>query len=700
MRFAKPMFHWIENPLLPGLCFALAGKVALDNFPVAPLLVYCLAVVVFLISGLFLLPIVAFKIPQIRLFRQTLSFCLYFIFGCLIVFLHQNDKKIPTHEAFVARIKEESGLTAKGKIRCLAEVVSIKQSTRWIKTEGSIILFFEGDPGVFANGKFVLINRPLAEMESPTIPGQFDAKTYFGRKGIHYQCFASRDDWRMLPGQQPDWLLSRALDARQFLETLLYKHLPTKDDASLVAGLLLGLKRNLDPDLKVAFSATGLSHILAVSGMHVGLILTFLTTLFGRVRSLPYGKYLFSGLLLVSLWFYALVTGLSPSVLRAVTIFSLLQMGTLMRKPNRPINMLCLGTIILFSLDPDIIYDVGYQLSFIAVWGIISFQKPINDWFSIKNKWLKWLWNATAVTLAATLATLPVTLYYFHQFPVYFLIANVVAVPVSTGIIYGTIGMIGAAIFPSLADLVGMGLHWAIWIFTQYVKMIHNWPYATIESVFFPGYFMVFLVLALILFQLWMQSKFTRYLNISLLIFNVFLLSFLGYNLYLWNRPPENYIIRTGTEWMLARVEGRKALLSLLAYDKPKADDSFEARALREGLHVLDIQTKANPGQAISTNPKRPDRKSFLVNEGGNQFLFLGHYLRCKPVKNQKVPLDYLVVWGVGKKTLANALLQFQPKEIWLNVAGNDEPSWRNDPLLTGYHFRNFRHLRFVKLKE
>lgn len=699
MRFAKPMFQWIENPLLPGLCFALSGKVALDFYPVDPLIIYSLAGVFFLFSGLFLLPALTLHLSsKIRLFRLVFSYVLYFFFGCLIVLLHPKDEIMPKHQAFVARITEESGITAKGKIRCLAKVVFIKQSTGWKKSDGSIILFFDGAPGTFGNGKQVLINRPLSEMESPTIPGQFDAKTYFGRKGIHYQCFASSDEWKMLPDQQPDWLLSRALFARQFLETLLYKHLPTKEDASLVAGLLLGLKRNLDPDLKVAFSATGLSHILAVSGMHVGLILTFLTSLFGRVRSLPFGKYLFSGLLLISLWFYALVTGLSPSVLRAVTIFSLLQMGTLLRKPNRPINMLCLGTLILFSLDPNIIYDVGYQLSFIAVWGIISFQRPINEWFTLKNKVLRWVWNAVAVTLAATLATLPITLYYFHQFPVYFLIANLFAVPVSTGIIYGTIGMLGVAFIPSIADLLGLCLHWTILVFTHCVKMIHNWPYATIESVFFPGYFMVFLIVALMLFQLWMQTKTNRYLNSSLLIFNVFLISFLAYNLYLWNRPTENYIIRTGTEWMIARVEGRKAVLSLLAYDRPKADDSFEARALREGLHVLDIQTRANPGREIAPNPTRPEKKSCLLNENGKRLLFLGHYLRCKPGNSPKTPVDYLVVWGVGKKTLANALIQFQPKEIWLNVAENDEISWRSDPALSGFHFRNFRHLRFVKL--
>lgn len=707
MKF-RNLLHWYENPLLPMVVMVGFGKVFQDQFNIGFWLVICLGAGISILGWGFQSASMALKIPIfIERIRQVLVWMAFFVMGLLMAQFHDKPSGTPVHEAFLARIKEPLGKTANGKIRCLALVEAAKSENSWQKSGGKVLLFLDGEEEDFENGTRLLINQSLKELESPSIPGQFDGKAYYGRQGIRYQNFVSESGSLILKDTKPDWLLGTALKVRKWFENQLLISLPAKEDAALLSGLLLGLKRQIDPDLKVAFSASGLSHVLAVSGLHVGLIYTFLVWVLGWLRSSKRGSILFSVLIVLALWFYALITGLSPSVLRAVTIFSILQMGDLFLKPKWPVNNLCLATLILFCFNPDIIYDVGFQLSFSAVYGIIAFQRPLAEWLPIRNKKLVYLWNSMAMTLAATLGTFPIVLYYFHQFPVYFLVANLLAVPLATGIIYGGIGMLAAAPFPALAKVIGCLLHYVIAFFIWLVKGISWLPYSTISSIFFPFWFLGLLFLALYFFQLWLKTGLQSRLHWSLGALNFFLGAFLVYNLYLWNRPGQRIIIRTGKEWMLAHVEGRSAKLCLLANNSEKTEQSFEAKALREGLHVLQVNTSSNQGLDLNSEglmergnqlPKSTNRKSILVREGGLDFLFLGSYLKIKPRLANPLDIDFLVVNSVGIKSLEKALTIFRPREIWVDWNPEMEAEWNGNSKFSEIPIRNFRKDRFVYL--
>lgn len=696
----KPIFHWRENPLLAFLVFAFAGKLGFDSliFPV-PFLIG-IGIILTTLSLAAYSKAISLKFSKpIGTARRLISYLIFFFVGASFAAFQHHPPQVLPHSSFVARIQEEFGPTTTGKIRCLANIESIKTKDGWQKMEGKVILFLDGKAGSFPNGTRLIVDKPLSEIEKPTIPGQFDAQAYFGRQGIRYQNFVPENGFRFVLPDKPNFLRFYALTFRGWLEDQFVRYLPERNDTYLMSGLLLGLRRNIDPELKVAFSAAGISHILAVSGMHVGLIFGFLQIVFGRLKTLKHGHIIFSVFVLSSLWFYALLTGLSPSVLRAVTIFSLFQLGDLVRKPSWPVNSLCLATLVLIAFDANIVYDVGYQLSFAAVYGIVSFQRPIQDLVRVKNPLLAYFWNGTALTLAATLATFPLILYYFHQFPVYFLLANLIAVPISNGLIYLGIGLLVVSPFPTLAQFVGSVIHWAIFIFVGFVKWISQLPYCTLQSIYFPLWFLAFLFLGLVFLQIWFKTELPFYLKSSLASLCIFQFAFLGYNYFLWNRPATNYIIRTKDEWMLAKVEGRSSHISRIGSGQAKSDQSFESKALREGLHVLEVQSSANEGFPISVHPKDSSRKSVLVRQSGKTFLFLRNFLRLPQHPDVEIAIDYLIAQSVGEKTIQNALNQFKPSEIWVDWSERQMENWKKSDKQLGIPMRNFRKNRFVGIR-
>lgn len=696
----RSLLHWDENPLLPLLVFATVGKIVFDHFHLQTLLVLGLGVALLVLAIGIQMAIRRSKNPQkIAPFRSILSCGLFLFMGTTVASLQSKPENIASHSAYTARIQEEFGPTASGKIRCLALIEKIKTDQGWEPISEKGILFLDGNPGDFANGTQLVVSKQLTDIETPTIPGQFDAKQYFGRQGIRFQQFIPKGQFQFLSEKKPQWLRSKALWTREWMATTIRNSMPEEGDAHLMSALLLGVKRNIDPELKVAFSAAGISHILAVSGMHVGLIFIFLLWTFSWLKSIKGGHYLFSITIISCLWFYALITGFSPSVLRAVTVFSILQAGELLRKPSWPINGLCLATVILFCFDSNLVYDVGYQLSFTAVYGIVSFQRPIQQLFWTKNKVLAYFWNGTALTLAATLGTFPLILYYFHQFPVYFIFANLIAVPLANFIIYGGIGLLVLSPFPAIGQWLGWIIHWLIALFTGFIKLICTLPFSTIQSIFFPIWFLGFLFAGLIFFQLWLRLEKEKMLRFGLLCLCTFLFSFLGYNLYLWKRAPSTYVIRTKNEWMLAGIQGRQASLVRLGSEEVKGDKSFETKALKEGLHVLDVQSFSNPGIDFSFDAKDSSRKSSLVFQSGKSFLFLGNYLKIKNKLDTKIQIDHLVAVSQGSKSIQKALAFFEPKEIWVDWSDQKEKEWRQSGQFASIQVRNFKRNRFQRIQ-
>jgi competence protein ComEC len=271
-------------------------------------------------------------------------------------------------------------------------------------------------------GDELFCNAYLIPIENRNNPGEFDAERYWAAKGITKMGFLTETDKSSAVNKQ-GFLLRWFNSLDQGLSALFEDNLKP-ESVGIAKALVLGDRDHLDAEALRSFGNSGAMHVLAVSGLHVGMILSMLIFFFSKFPKWI-SRYRAILLSVFIIWVYAFITGLSPSVLRAVVMFSLLSFAKLSGRQYSPMNVLFGSAFILLMYDYKMIFDLGFQLSYLAMVGIFTVYPKIRDMLYFKNKLLRWSWEGTSVSLAAQLFTFPLTLYCFHQFPNYFLLSNI-----------------------------------------------------------------------------------------------------------------------------------------------------------------------------------------------------------------------------------------------------------------------------------
>jgi competence protein ComEC len=223
---------------------------------------------------------------------------------------------------------------------------------------------------------------------------------------------------------------------------------------------------------------------LAVSGLHVGIIYQIVAWVFllGNKRKAK-NNWLFLVATIAVLWIYAFITGLSPSVLRAVTMFSVVVLAKVVARQSNIYNTLAVSAFILLLWNPYLLMQVGFQLSYIAVIGIVYLQPKFAQLWNVENRTGKFFWSMTCVSVAAQIATFPIGLLYFHQFPTYFWLSNFIVIPAATVILIGGIALLAFSWLDFIACLIGCGLKWFILVLNSLVFKIQEIPGALISGV-------------------------------------------------------------------------------------------------------------------------------------------------------------------------------------------------------------------------
>ncbi|TYA81458.1 ComEC/Rec2 family competence protein, partial [Seonamhaeicola marinus] len=197
----------------------------------------------------------------------------------------------------------------------------------------------------------------------------------------------------------------------------------------IINALFLGQRQNIDRAIYTNYTNAGAIHILAVSGLHVGIIFLILNFLFKPIERLKKGYLIKTIFLLTTLWGFAVIAGLSASVTRAVTMFSIVAIAVNLKRPTNVYNTLAISIFVILLFKPLFIFDVGFQLSFLAVFAIVAIEPMLNKLWKPKNKLLKIYWQTLTVTISAQFGIIPISLFYFHQFPGLFFISNLVIIP-------------------------------------------------------------------------------------------------------------------------------------------------------------------------------------------------------------------------------------------------------------------------------
>jgi competence protein ComEC len=380
----------------------------------------------------------------------------------------------------VVRIDEP--LTEKAKsYKAEGYVESVIHNDSVINSPGKILLYFSKNSvqPTLGYGDRILVNKNLQRIKNSGNPGAFDYQRYAAFQSIFHNVFLKEKDWVMLPGKNINHFKQFIFTSRENVLSILQKNIPAgKDELGIAEALLIGYTNDLDKDLVQAYSNTGVVHIIAISGMHLGLIYIMLVWIFSKLPVISKLKTMQVVLILSCLWMFALLTGGSASVLRSAVMFTFITLGKNLSKRTSIYNSLAASAFVMLCYNPYFLWDVGFQLSYLAVIGIILLQKPIYNWFYIKNKSVNEIWKLMAVALAAQVLTFPICIYYFHQFPNLFLITNITAVPVSSVILFAEIVLVAFSWIPTVAVYLGKIIGWMIWGMNWIILKVNGLSFA------------------------------------------------------------------------------------------------------------------------------------------------------------------------------------------------------------------------------
>ncbi|WP_298535976.1 ComEC/Rec2 family competence protein [uncultured Algibacter sp.] len=287
----------------------------------------------------------------------------------------------------------------------------------------------------------------------PLNPYQFDYKKHLEKEYIYQQLFIHQHALFKIDGKDKT-LLGIANNIRQYINKKLKPYNFQSNEIAIINALLLGQRQDITKTVYNSYTNAGAIHILAVSGLHVGIILLILNFIFKPLEQFRYGKLIKTIILVCFLWCFALIAGLSASVTRAVTMFSIVAIAMNINRPTNIYNTLAISILVILLFKPLFLFDVGFQLSYLAVFAIVTIDPYLYKLWQPKTWVLDKLWHTFTITLSAQFGILPISLYYFHQFPSLFFVSNLVIIPL-LGIILGLgILVITLAVFNILPPFV------------------------------------------------------------------------------------------------------------------------------------------------------------------------------------------------------------------------------------------------------
>lgn len=340
------------------------------------------------------------------------------------------------------------------------------------RAQGKLLVYIKHIDNTYSVGDVVLFHPTLHPIQNKNNPGEFDAEAYWKLRGITYMCFL-HDNAVEVIGYHAQF--TRFWDkSRSAIIQIINKYVD-EENRGLAIGLTLGDKSSLTTEEKTQFSNAGAMHVLAVSGMHVGILLLFIQWIFKQIRVLR-KRNVYLLLAIAILWCFAFLTGMSASVLRAVLMFSILAIGQIRGEKVFSLNSIFASALFLLIYNPLYLFDIGFQLSYLAVIGISLFFRPIAGIFTVRNKIIRYFWEGTALGFAAQIGTLPFTLYYFHQFPNYFILTNLGVLVMASAAMISVVILCLLFWIPYLNSLLGWVVDIIFSSFSNFIKWINELP--------------------------------------------------------------------------------------------------------------------------------------------------------------------------------------------------------------------------------
>ncbi|MFC0774571.1 ComEC/Rec2 family competence protein [Terrimonas alba] len=411
-------------------------------------------------------------------------------------------------DVVVATIEEPLAEKTKS-FKADATISSLIKNGGAVPVKGKTIIYFQKDSSIsrLKYGSQIIFRKSLQEIKNSGNPGGFDYKRYSLFHGMTHQVYLKAGEFVVLNEKKKQKWKEFIYASRENVLDILRSTIKGEKELGLAEALLIGYKDDLDKTLVQSYTNTGVVHIIAISGLHLGLIYWLLLLLLKPLQKQPYCKWLKPVIVISGLWLFSFLAGAQPSILRSAVMFTCLALGDSLVKKTSIYNTLAFSAFLLLCYNPYWLWDVGFQLSYSAVLSIVVFMKPVYQWFYVKNKALDFIWKINAVTIAAQILTLPVSIYHFHQFPMHFLLTNFVAVPLSSIILVGEIFLCVLSFVPFVASFIGKLISWLIWVMNGWVERIEALPFSLWDGLQVNIMQVLVLFISIAGFSYWLLEK-------------------------------------------------------------------------------------------------------------------------------------------------------------------------------------------------
>lgn len=598
----------------------------------------------------------------------SLYYLLFFSLGFCLTLVHTNflrsdyfgHKNYPHLKGWISSEPQQSH-------EILRFELSISEGFLNKKSEyssGKLLIALKLDslkPIKLSYGDELIVSANYLPVEPPYNPGEFNFKQWLAAKNIYHQSFIKQEQLVKTNQNQGNSLVKYALTLRQKLVDV-YRKLIRNDEAFAVAStLILGYRADLSKETLAAYSKTGTIHALSVSGMHVGIIYIMLNWCLSFLDRNKLGKISKTLIICSLIWYYSLLTGFSPSVLRSAIMITIFIIAKQINRGNNSYNVLAFTAFILLVFNPFLIWDVGFQLSFLAVFGLVYFQPKIYKWFYFKPKWADQLWSTIAMSLAAQLATLPLSVYYFHQFPIYFVISNLFILIPITLLMYSGIAILVLRIY-----FVAPAFEWLINFTNDGLKWIAKLPYAGITEIWLDQWQLTLMILLIAALSIGFSTYKKNYLFIGFLSWFI-LQSSLSFQKIISTKQSEVIFFSLRKNYAAAFIEGNTCIL---VSDLTPNDRNFEffVKPALDKKHVDSITFIKWEEEFIASNFIKQNQQ--LMSKG-KRILLLDETFNNQKIVNQP-SFDFIWIHNSPKQKIEPLSKEIHFKALIIDASNKD----------------------------
>lgn len=688
-----PIFR-ILLPFVLGIVFYFITKPIIHNYVI-------ITTVFSLVFIIVVFHILAGKYWNYQWLYGAFIYLAFFVFGFIISVQQGKTSDIGIKgEAKILGTVENEPKLKENSVQTRISIEAYETNNEWYATTGFIQLFLEktDEAAKLKAGDQIIFSPDLQQYENAGNPYEFDYEKYLWQHLISYSDYLTGNEWIKTETYKKFHVKRFAQNIRNSLINIYRENGLEGDELAVATALSLGNKSSLSDNVRQSYSISGGMHVLAVSGLHVGIVFLVINSLLGFLKK---KKHLLIKTVLVILliWFYALITGLSPSVTRASLMFSLFALGKVMKRNPGFLNILSTSALISLIINPFAITEIGFQLSYAAVGSIVFFYPRIYSLITVSNKILDKLWSLVAVSVAAQIGTLPLTIYYFNQFSNYFILTNILLIPLVSIAIYSAILLIVVSPIGFLSVFVGKIFNFIIYLMNTGVSFIESLPWSA--STIYIDRFQFVLLIAIILLVVFILEYRKNKLFIPALFC---LICFMGNALInkiesINQRDIVVYNIRNTS--VINFIDARDNIIvtgvnSNLSDGKNK---TFAKYHLRRGLNEEKIVfiEHLNPDyilrNIISINNPHVFLKNGLIGFHNLRLALVGDKLKYPKNPSVKLNVDYVIVTGYKGVSFNELLRSFNFKSVIIDssVADYYAENITQQLLLAGYNVFNVK---------